>query len=93
MRPRPPDPQPLDVDGVAAVVAGTVLWGVAFLVLLPFHDDLVDHDRGWWLWTCLAGAGMGLVGLWYCLRRRSAIRRDGRRAADEVAKTLREPLS
>jgi len=26
----------------------------------------------WWLWTCLAGFGLGLFGLEYCRRRRRA---------------------
>ena len=26
----------------------------------------------WWLWTCLAGFGLGLFGLEYCRRRRKA---------------------
>jgi type VI protein secretion system component VasK len=88
-----PDPKPLDVDGVLAVSIGTIAWAVAFLVLLPFRDQLAEEGREWWLWTCLVGAVLGLAGLWYCVRRRNAIRRDGKRAAEEAAKTLREPLS
>jgi hypothetical protein len=91
--PRPPDPQPLDVDGVLAVTVGTGAWVLAFVVLLAVRGDLVAQGREWWLWTCLTGAGLGLVGLAYCLRRRSQMRRSVQRAADEEAKTLREPLS
>lgn len=93
MSSRHPDPKPLDVDGVLAVTVGTVAWGVAFLVLLSFRDQLAEQGREWWLWTCLTGAALGVAGLWYCVRRRNAIRRDATRAAEEAAKTLREPLS
>lgn len=93
MNVRKPDPQPLDIDGVVAVTAGTVLWVLAFLVLLPFRGDLAEHGREWWLWTCLVGAGLGVFGVWFCTRRRNAVRRDEKRAAEERAKTLREPLS
>lgn len=63
--------QPLDVSGVRTVTVGTVLWLVALVALLPFYPSLQDHDRGWWLWTCCAGFGLGLLGLEYCRRRRT----------------------
>ena len=66
--------EPLDVDAVWPVAAGTVLWFVAFLVLLPFHRRLVDAGHELWLWTCLAGVGLGLIGLPMCLRQRNATR-------------------
>jgi len=64
------DVEPLDVDGVRAVGIGAALWLVAFVALLPFYGRLADTGRGWWLWTCMAGAGLGLIGLEYCRRRR-----------------------
>ena len=64
--------EPLDVDGVRTVQVGVAIWVVAFLALLPFYGRLQDADRGWWLWTCAAGAGLGLFGLEYCRRRRAA---------------------
>ncbi|CAB4702636.1 MAG: DUF2530 domain-containing protein [Actinobacteria bacterium] len=64
--------EPLDVDGVRTVGIGVAVWGVAFLALLPFYGSLRDDDRGWWLWMCLAGFGLGLFGLEYCRRRRTA---------------------
>jgi hypothetical protein len=78
---RPPraTPEPLDVDAVAVVTAGTVLWAVAGLALLAFGRSwLADHDSTWWLWTCAAGAGLGALGAWYCRRRRDKL---GRTAA------------
>jgi hypothetical protein len=67
--------QPLDVTGVRTVAVGAVLWLVAFVALLPFYSTLQDHDRGWWLWTCPAGFGLGLLGLEYCHRRRNRMAR------------------
>ena len=75
-------PEALDVDAVWPVAGGTVLWFVAFLVLLPFRHRLIDSGHELWLWTCLAGTGLGLIGLPMCLRQRSATRR-ARAAASE----------
>ncbi len=74
------DVAPLDVDGVRTVEVGTVLWLVGFLGLLPFWGTLEDNGRTWWLWTCLAGFGLGLCGLEYCRRRRKerALQQAGR---------------
>jgi hypothetical protein len=66
------DVEPLDVDGVRTVEVGIGIWLVAFVALLPFYGRLEDDGRGWWLWTCLAGFGLGLFGLEYCRRRRKA---------------------
>ena len=71
------DVEPLDVDGVRTVQVGLAIWFLVFLGLLPFWGALTDADRTWWLWTCLAGSGLGLFGLEYCRRRRSA-RAEGR---------------
>ena len=66
------DVDPLDVDGVRTLAVGTALWGLAFLMLLPFYGRLQDDDHLWWLWTCAAGFGLGLVGWDYCRRRKAA---------------------
>ena len=75
--------EPLDVDGVRTVTVGTILWLVAFLALLPFVGPLRESGQIWWLWTCLAGFGLGLIGIEYCRRRRQALRQSTgtRRAA------------
>lgn len=65
------DVDPLDVDGVRTVAVGTALWFLAFLGLLPFYGRLADAGHTWWLWSCLAGTGLGLFGLEYCKRRRN----------------------
>ena len=66
------DVEPLDVDGVRTVEVGSALWLIGFVALLPFYSELQDNGRAWWLWTCLAGFGLGLFGLEYCRRRRKA---------------------
>lgn len=71
----PVEVKPLDVDGVRTVAIITVLWAVAFVVLATQRTDLDDAGRGWWIWTCLAGVGLGLLGLEYCRKRRDAILR------------------
>ncbi|WP_377270694.1 DUF2530 domain-containing protein [Peterkaempfera sp. SMS 1(5)a] len=77
-----PAPEPLEANDVAIVTGGTVLWFVGFLVLIPFQGRLSDAGHGLWSWTCLAGAALGLIGIWYCRARRDAIRR-ARAAAGE----------
>ena len=69
--------EPLDLDGVRTLQVGTLIWALATLALLPFHDALADAGRTWWIWTCLAGFLLGLVGLRHVTRRRTA-RKAGR---------------
>lgn len=62
--------EPLDVDGVRTVQVGTALFFVAFVGLLPFWGTLQEEGRTWLLWMCLAGVGLGLLGMEFCRRRR-----------------------
>lgn len=64
------DVEPLDVDGVRTVAVGTGLWLLAFVMLLPFYGRLEEAGRLDWLWTCVAGFGLGVLGWDYCRRRR-----------------------
>lgn len=73
--PRHEAPEPLEGPVVATVTGGAILWFVLFLAQLPFYGWLDDHGHLWWLWTCLAGAGLGLIGIWYVRRRDAAIKR------------------
>ena len=68
-------PEPLEANDVATVVVGTIIWFALFLAQLPFYGWYSDHGHTWWIWTCLAGGCLGLVGLKYVLARRDAIRR------------------
>lgn len=78
-RPARPSPAPLDVDSTTVIVAGTVLWFVALVVLLFFGDRLVGGDDRW-LWTCLTGGVLGLLGLALSIRQRRP--RGPRRSVD-----------
>jgi hypothetical protein len=64
-----PEPEPLRTDDRRTVLVGTVAWVVAGLALIPFADTLIDSGRGWWFLTCVAGVGLGLVGLEIVRRR------------------------
>ncbi|HET8605332.1 MAG TPA: DUF2530 domain-containing protein [Marmoricola sp.] len=74
---------PLDVDGLRTTAVGTALWGLAFLMLLPFAGHLRESGDLWVLWTCLAGFGGGLLGWDYCRRRRNRRRAAEARAAEQ----------
>jgi uncharacterized membrane-anchored protein len=52
-------PPPLQVDTARVVIAGTVLWAIALVVLL-FLGDRVDRM---WTWTCVAAIVLAILGL------------------------------
>lgn len=56
------------VNLVRLLWIGTVLWAVGFIALLPFMDQLGEEGRTWWLWACLSGVGIGLVGVEWARR-------------------------
>jgi hypothetical protein len=68
----------------AIVVPATVVWFVGFVVLLFFISSLREADAMIWLWTCLAGWVLGLMGLSVYGWQRWAARR-GRRSASRSA--------
>lgn len=55
-------PPAVQMNARRIVAAGTAVWFVAFVVLLPFYGWLGRHDHRIWLWTSLAGAVLGLMG-------------------------------
>jgi len=59
---RRPDPPPYRTNDYAPVIAGTLAWGIAFIVLLTRHDEMVPRGQGWWLWVSVAGFAIGLWG-------------------------------
>ncbi len=78
------DVEPLDVDGVRTVEVGIGLFLLGFVALLPFYGRLEASGRLWWLWTCLAGVGLGFLGLEYCRRHRT-LRRTRQAERDAAA--------
>jgi hypothetical protein len=71
---RTEDVAPVDVDGVQVVVAGSIGWVIALVVVLMDHAQLEASGRQWWITTALLGLALALPGMGYCLRRRSRIR-------------------
>ncbi|MEY9939281.1 DUF2530 domain-containing protein [Streptacidiphilus sp. MAP5-3] len=86
-----PAAPPMEANDVAIVTGGTVLWLLGFLVLIPFHSSLAAHGKGDWPWICLAGFALGLLGIWYCRRRRDAIRAARERDAGRESAERRAP--
>jgi uncharacterized membrane protein YfcA len=68
---QPPAVQ-MNASRVAAV--GTAVFFVAFVVLLPFSARLRAHGHEIWLWTCLAGWLLGILGILLSVKHR----REGR---------------
>lgn len=62
------------MDGVRTVAIGTAVWALAFVVLIAVNGRLTAAGHGLWPWTCLAGAGLGMLGVQYCRRRRDQLR-------------------
>ncbi|MGX7677799.1 DUF2530 domain-containing protein [Jatrophihabitans sp. DSM 45814] len=60
-RPVPAHVEMLSVDARKVILAGTILFFVAFVALLPFWNWLGDHGHRVWLWTCLAGWLLGIA--------------------------------
>ncbi|QKW07222.1 DUF2530 domain-containing protein [Streptomyces sp. NA04227] len=74
-RPLREAPAPLEGPVVGTVTGGTILWFLLFLAQLPFYGWFDDHGHLWWVWTPLAGAGLGLIGIWYVRGREAALKR------------------
>jgi hypothetical protein len=71
-----PDPD----DGVAAVTVGLGLWAVAVVACFIWRDALADRGADWWVWTSVAGLGIGVGLLWFT-RRRARVYREHRQRA------------
>ncbi len=63
-------PPAVQINTRRIVAIGTGLFFLGFLVLLPFYGRLDDHGHLVWLWTCLAGGLLGLLGYSIMVRHR-----------------------
>lgn len=60
---------PVRISMLKIVGIGMVVWAVALVLTLAvpiLHQD----DRWWWPWCCVAGIGLGAIGLAYLRRGR-----------------------
>ncbi|WP_375480765.1 DUF2530 domain-containing protein [uncultured Jatrophihabitans sp.] len=67
-------PPAVQMNARKIVAVGTALWFVAFVALLPFWGWLGRHHHRLWLWTCLAGWVLGLLG-WALMNRHRGLGR------------------
>jgi hypothetical protein len=79
---RRPVPEPLEANDQMVTAAITAGWAVALIVLLAIRTDIPAPDR-WWIWTCVAGLGIGVFGLLYVPRLKRSRERAARRHAED----------
>jgi hypothetical protein len=80
----PPPLPPVRTGLWAIAIPGMAVWLVGFVVLLFFVPELRANDAMVWLWTCLSGFVLGIIGLSIYLWQRSAARR-GTKTASTMA--------
>ena len=52
-----------------APVVGTIAFAVASIICWIMLDHLTENGYRDWLWICLTGTALGIVGTAYCWRR------------------------
>jgi hypothetical protein len=57
-------PPPLEANDQLVAAGGAAGWAIALIVLLIVRSDIPVADR-WWIWTAVAGLGMGVFALGY----------------------------
>jgi H+/Cl- antiporter ClcA len=77
---RRPAPPPLEANERLVTWAGIAAWTVALIVLLAVREHIPPSDR-WWIWTCVAGIGLGVFALVYIPYLHRARERAARRRA------------
>ncbi|QQY14131.1 DUF2530 domain-containing protein [Cutibacterium avidum] len=60
---------PVDENGVTVGIVGTIAFAVASIVCWIMLDRLTVNGYRDWLWICLTGTALGIVGTAYCWRR------------------------
>ena len=87
-----PAPPPLEANDRRVTIVGTVAWAVALVVTLALREQIPAGSR-WWIWTCVAGVGMGLFALWYVPRFKRSRARKAQRRAEARAAAAAQPCS
>lgn len=64
---RKTDPDPVKVNAPRAFAVGTAIWVIALLALLA---TLKDSEKSWWIFTCIIGIFLGVLGFFFIKRRR-----------------------
>jgi hypothetical protein len=65
--------EPLEINGITAVMVGTIFWTVATVIMILMRDQLEASGRGNWVWICACGVLLGLLGIRYTRRRAARI--------------------
>jgi hypothetical protein len=71
-----PKLEPMRINEAKVIWLGIALWAAAFAIMLPFRKTLIADGHGWWLYTCLAGAGLGMLGLPMVGQRKKVMERE-----------------
>lgn len=73
-------PPPLEANDQLVTAVVTAGWVIALVILLIVRSNIPPGQR-WWIWTAVAGLGMGLFGLAYIpYLKRSRVRKAQRRS-------------
>ncbi len=67
---RRPDPAPVVTDDRKPMLIGIGIWIIALALILVFIGPLTAAGDAWWLWACVGGIVLGLVGVFYTQWRR-----------------------
>ena len=71
-------PPPLEGNDRLIAAVGTGVWAVVLITVVLLRDRMPASSH-WWIWTCVAGVGLGLFGVVYVpMLQRSRARRGGR---------------
>jgi uncharacterized membrane protein len=81
---KPEPPPPLEANDQLVTAVFTVAWAIALVVMLFVRSDLPPRER-WWLWTTVAGLGLGLFALWYVPHLKRSRDRAARRRAERAS--------
>jgi hypothetical protein len=79
----PEPPPPLEANDQLVTVVITAGWAIALAVLLIVHSDIPPRER-WWIWTAVAGLGMGIFALFYVPHLKRSRARTAQRRADRA---------